>query len=80
MSSKLVANEIAKLAASACNTLATSCVTVGIFTPIATLFVYLDSGRAREKLPAALLAMCVSVLLGLYLHLTGRRLLWDLTY
>ena len=72
---KLVANERAKLLATGLNTAATSCVTVGLLTPLAAILYDLGGARAAIGTGALILGVAAYLVSAAVLHLGARLVL-----
>jgi hypothetical protein len=72
---KLIRNERAKLLATAFNTAATSCVTVGLLTPLAAILYDLGGARAAIRTGSLVLGVAAYLIAAVVLHLAARRVL-----
>ena len=74
----LIRNEGTKLLATALNTTATSCFTVGIVTPLAGFIYNVGGFRSSVGLPELALGLTGWLMAALCLHLLARRMLGGL--
>jgi hypothetical protein len=74
----LIENERTKLFATALNTSATSCVTVGLFTPLAALLYNLGGAREAIGFGTVVIGFGLWLSAAAILHLAARRVLGGL--